>query len=158
MLKVNKKQVKIVSVVIAAVFVLGIAAIGVSQFGVGKTYAASSSSSIGVVNYQQLVNQHPDMPAAQAAFKAAVDQAQKDFQAKSATMTTDAEKQAYHDQLQQGLAQKQQDLLQAIQDKVNTTVQQVAAAKGLSVVLDKNAVVYGGQDITDDCSKKITGK
>ena len=34
-------------------------------------------------------------------------------------------------------------------------VKAVAEAKGLQVVLDKNAVVYGGQDITQDVVKKL---
>ena len=53
------------------------------------------------------------------------------------------------------LQQKEQDLLAAIQKKLDDAVKQVAEAKGLSVVLDKNAVVYGGQDITDDVMKKF---
>ena len=34
-------------------------------------------------------------------------------------------------------------------------VKSVADAKGLTVVIDKNAVVYGGTDITQDVVKKI---
>ena len=67
------------------------------------------------------------------------------------------EKRALYQKLQQGIDQKQQELLGAIQIKINTAVKEVAAAKGLILVVDKSAVVYGGQDITDDVIKKITG-
>lgn len=155
MLKIEKKQVKIVSVVIAAFFLLGIVGIALSQSG--KTYAAPTSN-IGVVNYQMLVSQHPDAAAAQETMKNEVAQAQKDFDAKAPTLASDKEKQEYFMQLQQRLNQKNQELLGAINDKVTAAVKTVAEAKGLTVVVDKSAVVYGGQDITDDVMKKITGK
>jgi outer membrane protein len=122
------------------------------------TYAApATTAAVGVVNYQQLIQQHPDTPQAQAAYEAAVKQAQDDFTAKSANMN-DTEKKAYFQQLQQGIQQKQQDLVNAIRDKINAVIKIVADAKGLTVVVDKTAVVYGGVDITDDVQKKITGK
>lgn len=155
MLKIEKKQVKIVSVVIAAVFLLGI--VGIALSTTGKTYAAPTSN-IGVVNYQLLVSQHPDAAAAQESMKTEVAQAQKDFDAKAATMTNDKEKQDYFMQLQQRLNAKNQELLGAINDKVTAAVKAVAEAKGLAVVVDKGAVIYGGQDITDEVTKKITGK
>lgn len=154
MLKIEKKQVKIVSIVVAAFFLLGIVGIAVSQSG--KTYAAPTSN-IGVVNYQMVMSQHPEMPKAQEAMKAEVDQAQKDFDAKAAGMS-DAQKQEYFAQIQQRLNIKQQELLGAINDKVVAAVKAVAEAKGLTVVMEKNNVIYGGQDITEEVIKKVTGK
>ncbi len=155
MLKIEKKQVKIVSVVVAAFFLLGIVGIALSQSG--KTYAAPTSN-IGVVNYQMLVTQHPDYAALQETMKAEVAQAQKDFDAKAATLGSDKEKQDYFMQLQQRLNAKQGELMGAINDKVTAQVKAVADTKGLAVVVDKGAVIYGGQDITDEVTKKITGK
>lgn len=120
------------------------------------TYAADAST-VGVVNYQFLINQHPDMAQANETYKAAVKQAQDDFNAKSLTMN-DNDKKALSQQLQQGLQQKQQELLNAIHDKVNAAIKAVAEDKGLTVVVDKSVIAYGGQDITDDVLKKITGK
>ena len=37
-------------------------------------------------------------------------------------------------------------------------IKQVADAKGLSVVLSKDVTIYGGQDITAEVGKKITGQ
>ena len=39
--------------------------------------------------------------------------------------------------------------------KIETTIKKVADKKGLSVVVDKNTVVYGGLDITDEVSKAL---
>ncbi|EAX46464.1 outer membrane chaperone Skp (OmpH) [Thermosinus carboxydivorans Nor1] len=150
----DKKQVKFVAFAVAVVFLLGIAAVAVTQTTTGMAAAAGSSSNIGIVNYQMIVSQHPDMAKAQEAMQAEVNQAQKDFDSKAATMN-DKEKQDYYMQLQQRLNLKQQELVGPVFDKVNAAIKAVADAKGLTVVLDKNQVIYGGQDITDEVMKKI---
>lgn len=157
MLKLGKKQVKFVSLTVAVLFMLGVVGLALSQSG--KTYAAgaNSSSNIGVVNHQLLVSQHPDMAKAQEAMQAEVEQARKDFEAKAATMN-DKEKQDYYAQIQQRLSLKQQELVNPVVDKVEAAIKAIADAKGLSVVMDKGNVVYGGQDITDEVGKKLTGK
>lgn len=151
----NKKYVKIVSLVVAALFVAGVVGMAVSATGTG--YAAGSASNVGKVNHQAIVAQHPDMAKAQETMKAEVEQAKKEFDAKSASMN-DKEKQDYYMQLQQRLNLKQQELIAPIYDKVDAAIKAVADAKGLSVVMDASNVVYGGQDITEDVMKKITGK
>jgi len=142
--------------VVAVLFVLGVA--GILGFNANKTYAAGgASSAVGIVNYQLLVSQHPDTAVAEQTMNAAVAQAKSDFDAKSVNMS-EQEKQAYYQQLQQELQQKNQDLLVPVNDKVMAAVKSVAEAKGLTVVLDKSSAVYGGQDITDDVMKVTTGK
>jgi outer membrane protein len=102
-----------------------------------------------------IVSQHPDMAAAKEAMQKEVEQAKADFESKSANMN-DQDKQAYYQQLQQRLASKEKELISPIMDKVEATIKSVADAKGLSVVLDKSNVVYGGQDITDEVVKKLS--
>ena len=155
MLKLDKKQIKIVSLAVAAFFVLGILGLAVSQSG--TTYAAGNTSNIGIVNHDLLVSQHPDMAKAQEAFQAEVEQARKDFESKTTSMN-DKEKQDYYMQVQQRLTIKRQELIAPVYDKVDAAIKAVADAKGLAVVLDKGNVVYGGQDITDEVAKKFTGK
>jgi Outer membrane protein len=154
-LKIDKKQVKIVSVAIAAVFVLSIVGIAVSQSG---TSQAAASSNVGKVNYDDLMRSHPDFPKFVESMKAEQDQAQKDFDAKAPSLPNDKEKQEYFMQLQQKLKIKQAELIKPIEDQVATTIKEVADARGLSVVMPMEAVVYGGQDITDDVKKKLSGK
>lgn len=153
MIKMNSRQFK--NIFLTAFLLLSIIIITQPN----TTYAASKnvSSQIGVVNYQLLVEQHPEAAKAQETMNAAVAQAKSDFDAKSGSMN-DQDKQAYYQQLQQGLEVKQQELLGNIQNKVNAAVQAVAKAKGLTTIVDKSGIVYGGQDITDDVMKNITGK
>lgn len=157
MMKIDKKQVKIVSLTVALFFVLGIVGLALSQSNTGYAAAAGSNSSVGVVNYAMLVQQHPDMAKAEESMKAEVEQAKKDFETKAATMN-DQQKQEYYQQIQQRLQAKHQELVAPVYDKIDGAIKQVSEAKGLSVVVDKSNVIYGGQDITDEVLKKITGK
>jgi outer membrane protein len=156
-LNLGKKQVKFVSLTVAVMFMLGVVGLALSQSGKTSAAAANSSSNIGVVNQQMLVSQHPDMAKAQEAMQAEVESARKDFETKSVSMN-DKEKQDYYAQIQQRLSVKQQELINPVIDKVEAAIKAVADAKGLSVVMEKSNVVYGGQDITDEVGKKITGK
>lgn len=151
----NKKNVKTVALAIAAAFLFGVAGLAVSQ----TTHVASAApaSNVGVVNYQMVVQQHPDLAKVQTTMQAESEAAKKEFDAKAASLG-DKEKQEYYMQLQQRLQLKNQELMVPLFSKVDAVIKEVADAKGLSVVVDKGAVIYGGQDITDDCVKKVSGK
>ncbi len=149
MIKMNSKQ--LMNIFLAAVVLFSI----ITITNTSTTYAAASP--VGIVNYQLLVEQHPDSTKAEAEMKDAVEQAKTSFDTKSVNMN-DQEKQSYYEQLQRGLQIKQQNLLEAIQNKVNDAVKAVAKSKGLTIVVDTGSAVYGEQDITDDVIKKIAPK
>lgn len=153
----NKKNARIIAIGIVAFFVLGVVGIALSQSGSSQIASAAPASNVGVINYQMIVSQHPDMATAQTTMQNEVEQAKKDFEEKTVSMN-DKEKQDYYAQVQQRLNLKQQELIAPILDKVTAAIKAVADTKGLAVVLDKSNVVYGGQDITDDVMKKLTGK
>ena len=155
MFKNNKKNVKIVALAIAAAFLFGVAGLAVSQ----TTHVASAApaSNVGKVNYQMLVQQHPDLAKVQSTMQAESEAAKKEFDAKAASLG-EKEKQEYFMQLQQRLQLKNQELMVPIFNKVDAVIKEVSDAKGLSIVVDSAAVIYGGADITDECVKRITGK
>jgi outer membrane protein len=138
------------TVIIALALVLGVASF--------SSKALAAEANIGVVDFQLLLSQHPDMAAAQETMKLETEQAQKDFDDKTKTMTTDAEKEAYHDQLQQRLDEKKQTLFASIGNKVIAAIKAVADAKGITVVVDKETIMYGGQDITSDVGKQFSAQ
>ena len=148
----DPKSVKMISLFVAAIFVLGCFALTLTQSGVNSVASAASSES--VVNYQMLLSQVPDLQNVQTSMKQEIDNAQKDFDEKSKTMN-DTEKQRYYQQLQERLSNKEKELMDPVLKKIETTIKKVADKKGLSVVVDKNTVVYGGLDITDEVSKAL---
>lgn len=55
---------------------------------------------------------------------------------------------------QQALDKLQVDMLEDLQQKIIKIVQQVADSRGIVMVLDRQAILYGGQDLTQDVIKK----
>ena len=155
MIKLEKKHIKIFSVVIAAVFVGSVVALALTQMGglTGGT-ASAASSSVGVVDFRQVMGQSSDLQDANTKMQLAVEEAKNEFESKSAGMSEE-EKGNYYQQIQERLAQKQQSLIEPIQKKIEAEVKSVAEAKGLQVVIDKSSVVYGGTDITQDVIRKM---
>ena len=129
--------------------------------GLGLTGVASAAPAenfpVGIVDFLYLVNNHPNTSAANAALKTEQEQIRKEFETKSAGLS-DQDKQALDRQLGQKMEQKRQELLKPIVDSINMTMKTVAAEKGLAMVVHKNSVALGGQDITSDVLAKLSGK
>ncbi|MBQ3727281.1 MAG: OmpH family outer membrane protein, partial [Selenomonadaceae bacterium] len=98
-----------------------------------------------------------DVQNLQGQMETAIADVKKEFDEKSAGMN-DTEKADYYRQCQERLAQKQQELLDPIRNAVDAAIKKVADKKGLAVVIDKMAVIYGGQDITADVITELGKK
>ncbi|MBR0287446.1 MAG: OmpH family outer membrane protein [Selenomonadaceae bacterium] len=155
MIKLEKKQVKLVSILIAVIFIGSVVAIALTQ--TGNIASAASSSNVGTIDYQQVMAAHPDVQNLQGQMETAVADVKKEFDEKSAGMN-EQEKADYYRQCQERLAQKQQELLDPIRTAVDVAIKKVADKKGLSVVIDKMAVIYGGQDITAEVITELGKK
>ena len=155
MIKLEKKQVKIMSILIALIFIGSVVAIALMQ--TGNIASAASSSNVGVVEYDQIMVQHPDMKNLDEQMKAAVAEIKAEFDEKSAGMN-DQEKQDYYMQCQERILQRREELLAPVVASVDSAIKTVADKRGLSVVLAKAAVVYGGQDITKEVIAQINKK
>ena len=133
----------------------------VMVLGLGLTGVAAAAPAenfpVGVVDFMYLVNNHPNTAAANAAMKSEQEQIRKEFEAKSAGLN-DKEKQALDRQLGLKMEQKRQELLKPIVDSINMAMKTVAAEKVLAMVVHKNSVALGGQDITADVLAKLSGK
>ena len=150
----NKKNVKIFSFALAGVFIVSIA--GMALMSMGDTAGAAPSSNIGVVDQQQIVTANPALAAEyQQKMKSTADEMQKDFDEKSKDMS-DEEKEKLFADMQKQFNEKRVAIEKEMQDKVNAAVESVASKKGLSLVVEKNAVIYGGTDITKDVASVLT--
>ena len=157
MKKNNKKNVKIVALMVAVMFILGIVGIAVTQTQTGYAAPADKNSAIGYIDIGKAMQSHPDAEAAMKTLQAESEAFQKDFDEKAKTLS-EQEQQRYYVQLQQRLQQKEAELTSAIFKKIEASVQKVAKAKGLSVIVERGSVVYGGTDITDDVIKDFGKK
>jgi outer membrane protein len=120
----------------------------------GGIASAAPSSTVGVVDMSRLVMEHPDSKGIDDQMKAERDAAQKDYEEKAAGMS-DQEKESFYRQKLEYLSNKENELLEQLLKKIEESVKQVADAKGLSVVVAKQAVIYGGTDITQDVISKF---
>ena len=82
-------------------------------------------------------------------------QLQQETQAKIDAAQDDATKQKIVEEMRQNLAKKDQEIAKSIQDKAMEAAKAVGDGKGLSVVMSKDTVLYGGVDITDQVLKKL---
>ena len=94
------------------------------------------------------------MQAAREKYEAAAKQVQQDFASQAANMTPEQQQQ-FIEQKQKEMQDKQKELIDPIRNSIEEQVKAVADTRGINVVLDKNNVLYGGQDITQDVLSKI---
>lgn len=149
----NKKNVKIFSFALAGVFIVSCGAMALMSMG--DTANAAPSSNIGVVDQQEVISATPALSADyQKKMQELASSMQKDFDEKSKDMT-DEEKEKLFSDMQRDFNEKRVAFEKEMQDKVNAAVESVASKKGMSLVVDKNAVVYGGNDITKDVTTSL---
>ena len=155
MIQLEKKHVKIISILIAVLFIGSVVAIALTQSGTGVASAAGSN--VGVIDYRQVMSQHPDLNNIEQQMQNAIADVKREFEEKSVGMN-DQEKADYYQQSQLRLQQKQQELVGPVEQSIEDTIKKVADNKGLSVVIEKSSVIYGGQDITQDVINRLGKK
>ena len=151
----NKKaNVKIFSIVIAAIFIVGIGALAYTQMA--SPSSNSGTSTIGVIDTSRMLSQdNPIYISAAQEYMSYQRQLQQETQAKIDAAQDDATKQKIAEEARQNLAKKDQEIAKSVQDKAMEAAKAVGDAKGLSVVMTKDTVLYGGVDITDQVLKKL---
>jgi outer membrane protein len=152
----NPKNVKTISLIVAAIFVIGCFTLAMTAGGFGSSVAsaAGNESAIGVVDYSVLVSQYPKLEQLNAEMEKAKNEARAEFDSKSQNMN-DEQKEAYYRQLQDRLQVKFKDLDDTLRKDIDAVIKKVADKKGLKVVVEKSTVVYGGTDITDEVAKAL---
>ena len=150
----NKKNVKIFSFALAGVF---IASVGIMAIvSMGDTANAAPTSDIGVVDQRQVISDNGTLALDyQKKMKALADEMQKDFDAKSANLS-DEEKEKLFADMQQQYQEKSRVAEKELKEQVTGAVKSIATKRGLSLVVDKSAVIYGGTDITEDVSDNLS--
>ena len=147
----NKANVKIFSIVIAAIFIVGIGALAYTQMA--SPSSNSGTSTIGVIDTSRMLSQdNPIYISAAQEYMSYQSQLQQETQAKIDAAQDDATKQKIAEEARQNLAKKDQEIAK---DKAMEAAKAVGDAKGLSVVMTKDTVLYGGVDITDQVLKKL---
>lgn len=154
-LMAHKTVAKVLSIVISLVFIGGIAMMAYTQLS-DSTSKEVPDSNIGYFDATKVMS--PDNPVYQKAgqeyqdfYQTTVTNAQQDLQAKQ----DEAAKKKIQDETSQKLQAKEDELKKGLQDKAEEAAKQVGESKGLSVVIEKSSVLYGGVDVTDQVMRKM---
>lgn len=141
---------------IAAVVAV-IVAVAVVTVTRGGGPVLGQSFSIGYADMQRALENHPRKVSSERALQEFFQAKQAEFQQRSKGMTP-AQRQELDQKLQQEFVQKRAELLSGLDRDIRASVEKVARAQGVSLVLERNVVLFGGTDLTDFVIKDLTGK
>jgi outer membrane protein len=122
-------------------------------------FASSSvllaAEKIGVIEPQKILFQHPKFESTRQKVDSVV--AVKENEAKSAIQAeADNNKKAeIYQRKRQEAAMEEQKLMAPLFQEIELAVRKVAKSKGITVVLDKAQVFYGGIDLTNDVIQEL---
>lgn len=112
------------------------------------TPVLGQSLTIGYVDMQKALDNHPSRPASEKALQEFFQAKQREFQDRSKSLSA-VQRQELDRQLQQQFVQKREELLGGLDKDIRAAVTKVAKDRGFGIVLDRSAVLYGGTDLTD---------
>lgn len=136
------------AVVIAAVVVL---AVWAGAPALGQSFA------IGYVDMQKALEGHPRKAASERALQEFFQAKQREFQERSRGLSA-VQRQELDRQLQQQFLTRREELFGGLDRELRQAVEKVAADRGVSIVLDRTVVLYGGTDLTDAVVAQLTGR
>lgn len=119
--------------------------------------ATGQSFSVGYVEMQRALESHPRKASSERALQEFFQAKQREFQERSKAMTA-FQRQELDRQLQQQILEKRSELLGGLDKEIRAAVETAAKQAGVTVVLDRTVVLYGGTDLTEAVIKQIKGK
>lgn len=119
--------------------------------------AIGQSFTIGYVDMQKALDSHPRRSASEKALQEFLQAKQREFQQRSQGLNA-VQRQDLDRQLQQQFVEKREELLGGLDKDIRAAVEKVAKDRGISIVLERSVVLYGGIDLTDSVVSQLTGK
>lgn len=141
-------------------------------FGIISVSRAVSLNSIGFIEVQKVFKAYKETGKAQeklakeeATFKKEFEESQKKLEAAKTAKKSQKEIETITKELEEKLAPKREQLMRLneelttrLQREIVTSVKSVAKNLGLDIILDKQAVIIGGVDVTDMVINKLNEK
>lgn len=116
--------------------------------------ASAFAAPVGVVNVNAILNNYPGITEIAQSVAQEKARLQDEFNKQSANMS-DADKQVLAQKLNQQLADFEQKKMTPVQKKINKTILSVAKAHDIDSVVNMNAMVAGGKDLTEEVIKAL---
>lgn len=140
----------------ACIGLAAILAIGGISYGAYLNGAFEQKpAKIAVVDYQELLQDHPSREAAEEEMR----KAYQDFQKQAQELRANSENQQQDQtmamfELQKQAMEKQNSIFQPIKDDVDQKIDEVLKEKGYTFVFSRGTLLRGGDDLTVDVLRK----
>ncbi len=148
-----KLDIRKILIVLGAIVIAVVAAL----LAMRQAPALGQSFSIGYVEMPRALESHPRKASSERALQEFFQAKQREFAERSKAMTA-FQRQELDRQLQQQIVEKRNELLGGLDKEIRTAVEEAAKQAGLTIVLDRSAVLYGGTDLTESVIKIVKGK
>ncbi len=142
---------------IIAILTVVVVAVAIVVLTRGGGPVLGQSLSLGYTDMQRALESHPRKASSERALQEFFHAKQQEFQQRSKTMTP-AQRQELDQKLQQDFIQRRTELLKGLDQDIRAAIEKVARAQGISIVLDRNVVLFGGTDLTPLVIKDLAGK
>lgn len=119
--------------------------------------AAENDGVVGFVNMQAIVASYPGIKDIAQEIANKRNELQKSFNEQAKNLDAQAQ-QDLQQKLNKELADFEAKKMAPVQKEIRTTIDQVAAAKGIKSVVNIQAMVSGGKDLTGDVVKALKNK
>jgi len=140
--------------VVAALVALAVVVAAVTTAGGGPVGATLV---VGYVDMQRALDAHPKKASSEEAFnqfaRAKAAELRRLAQNKSPAEQADLARRT-----QEEIFKRRAELLSALDKDIRAAVERVAKRAGVSVVLDRTVVLYGGVDLTDQVVQELQGR
>ena len=148
-----KWNVKTISIASAVIVALAAAGFVVARSGP----VLGQSFTIGYVDMARAVDAHPRKASAETALKDYAQSQIADAQQRMKTMTQ-PQRDDLQRQVNQEILKKRSELIGGLEKDIRSAIDRVAKQQGVSIVLSREVVLYGGVDLTEMVIKEIGGK
>jgi outer membrane protein len=119
---------------------------------------AADEEKVGGIDPQKVLFQHPKYEQTLKQIKGIADQKQNEAKLAIDKESDNNKKRELFEKMRREVAEEEQKLMQPLFKEIDLAVRAVAAAKKITVVVDKTALFYGGIDITDDVVQELKKK
>lgn len=130
-------------------------ALAISALAAGAALAADV---MGCVSPQKIMFQHPKFAQVQKQIKEMTEKKQKEAKAAIDKESDEKKKAQIYQTKRQEVAKEEAKLMEPLFKDINLAIRTVANAKKVTVVVDKDAVFFGGHDLTQDVITELKKK
>jgi len=117
--------------------------------------AAAAEEKVGGIDPQKVLFGHPKYEQILNQIKTIADQKQNSAKLAIDKESDNDKKAALFQQMRREIAEEEQKLMRPLFEDIDRAVRTVATAQKITVVVDKTAIFYGGQDITDNVVQEL---